>query len=207
MPVVGADWCLRFDRMPAPRREASPAFNGERPPYRIHTHLGTIYEYNGFDIKFDPWSFARFTEHTAAIASYRVAYAVRCMVGGDRDCAVSVLCLCCVCVCAVSVLCLCGPCDAARCSALIGACSTAMVRPKWGCRYTLVHGSTRMTPRERELEAEMLSELNSKHSQLLEKRVGKVFVRILDSLSLSLSLSPPPPPPICLLSHPYQHGR
>lgn len=65
--------------------EASPAFNGERPPYRIHTHLGTIYE------------------------------------------------------------------------------------------YTLVHGSTRMTPRERELEAEMLSELNSKHSQLLEKRVGKVF--------------------------------
>ena len=33
-----------------------------------------------------------------------------------------------------------------------------------------------MTPRERELEAEMLNELNSKHSQLLEKRVGKVFV-------------------------------
>ena len=40
-----------------------------------------------------------------------------------------------------------------------------------------LQSSTRMTPRERELEAEMLNELNSKHSQLLEKRVGKVFVR------------------------------
>lgn len=65
--------------------EASPAFNGDRPPFRIHTRHGDIYE------------------------------------------------------------------------------------------YTLVHSSTRMTPRERELEAEMLNELNSKHSQLLEKRVGKVF--------------------------------